>query len=173
LAPPPPPARLRVAHLAPEVPAGEYDFGIAAAGTTTSLFDVNDVLLAARGTYTVVAYRDGAQTVPVGVLLFDEDSEGLPSREERVLVGHGADATAVNPIDIVTASDALVVDEFAFGTVAGPLDLTAGIVNIGFDVDTVADGGESFYIQGDHQATFPNLCRKIGELLGWDTERET
>ncbi len=89
---------------------------------------------------TVVAYRDGAQTVPVGVLLFDEDSEGLPSREERVLVGHGADATAVNPIDIVTASDALLVDEFAFGIVAGPLDLTAGIVNIGFDVDTEASG---------------------------------
>jgi hypothetical protein len=40
-------------------------------------------------------------------------------------------------------------------------------------VRTVADGGEGFYIQGDHQVTFPNLCRKIGELLGWDTERET
>jgi hypothetical protein len=34
-------------------------------------------------------------------------------------------------------------------------------------VRTVADGGESFYIQGDHLTTFPNLCRKIGESLGW------
>jgi hypothetical protein len=33
-------------------------------------------------------------------------------------------------------------------------------------VRTVADGGESFYIQGDHRATLPNLCRKVGELLG-------
>ncbi len=34
-----------------------------------------------------------------------------------------------------------VVDELAFGTVAGPLDLAAGPVNIGFDVDTAAAGG--------------------------------
>lgn len=176
LAPPPAPARIRIAHLAPEVPsaadtgvailvngeasgiddlefgnvtdyvelpAGQYDFGIAAAGTTTSLFDVSDVPLVAGGTYTVVAYRDGAQTVPVAVLLFDEDSEGLPSGEGRVIVGHGADAAAVNPVDIVTDGDAVVVDELAFGATAGPLDLTAGVVNIGFDVDTEASGNGS------------------------------
>lgn len=32
-------------------------------------------------------------------------------------------------------------------------------------VRTVADGGESFYIQGDHRVTFPNLCREIKSLL--------
>ncbi|MFW2388980.1 MAG: DUF4397 domain-containing protein [Polyangiales bacterium] len=171
---PPAAARVRVAHLAPEVPsagstavailvngaasgidglefgnvtdyvelpAGEYDFGIAAGGTTESVFDVEDVTLAAGGTYTVVAYRDGAETVPVGVLLFDESAEGLASGEGRVLVGHGADAAAVNPVDIVTDADAVVVDELAFATVAGPLDLAAGNVNIGFDVDTEAAGG--------------------------------
>ena len=36
-------------------------------------------------------------------------------------------------------------------------------------VRTVADGGESFYIQGDHRVTFPHLCRKVGELLGRNT----
>jgi hypothetical protein len=39
-------------------------------------------------------------------------------------------------------------------------------------VRTVADGGESFYIQGDHRATFINLYRQVGRLLGWDAERE-
>jgi len=32
-------------------------------------------------------------------------------------------------------------------------------------VRTVADGGESFYIQGDHRLTFPNLCRSVKSLL--------
>jgi hypothetical protein len=32
-------------------------------------------------------------------------------------------------------------------------------------VRTVSDGGESFYIQGDHGVTFPNLYRRVVELL--------
>jgi hypothetical protein len=32
-------------------------------------------------------------------------------------------------------------------------------------VRTVADGGESFYIRGNHRATFPNLCRRTVALL--------
>jgi hypothetical protein len=32
-------------------------------------------------------------------------------------------------------------------------------------VRTVSDGGESFYIQGDHGVTFPNLHRRVVELL--------
>jgi len=32
-------------------------------------------------------------------------------------------------------------------------------------VRTVADGGEGFYIRGDHRATFPNLCRRVVALL--------
>ncbi len=32
-------------------------------------------------------------------------------------------------------------------------------------VRTVADGGESFYIQGDHRVTFTNLCREVKSLL--------
>ncbi|MBI2950984.1 hypothetical protein HYY27_02765 [bacterium] len=32
-------------------------------------------------------------------------------------------------------------------------------------VRTVQDGGESFYIQGDHRATFPNLHRLVSERL--------
>jgi hypothetical protein len=35
-------------------------------------------------------------------------------------------------------------------------------------VRTVADGGESFYIQGDHKLTFPNLCRQVQQRLGWN-----
>ncbi len=122
------------------LPAGDYVFGVAAAGTTTSLLDV-PATLPAGGIFTVVAYRDSAAAVPVNVLLFDEDPTGLASGSGRVLVGHGADAAAVDPVDIVTDASAVVVDELAFGATAGPLDLAAGTVNIGFDVDTAASGG--------------------------------
>ena len=29
---------------------------------------------------------------------------------------------------------------------------------------TVADGGKSYYVQGDHRETVPNLARKVFEL---------
>jgi len=32
-------------------------------------------------------------------------------------------------------------------------------------VRTVADGGESFYVRGDHRATLPALYREILRLL--------
>ncbi len=122
------------------LPAGSYTFGVAPTGSTTSVLDV-PATLPAGGIFTVVAYRDSAAAVPVDVLLFDESLMGLASGSGRVLVGHGADAAAVDPVDIVTDADAVVVDELAFGTVAGPLDLPAGTVNIGFDTDTAASGG--------------------------------
>ena len=34
-------------------------------------------------------------------------------------------------------------------------------------VRTVADGGESFYIQGDHRSTFSSLYHQVGQRLGW------
>ena len=34
----------------------------------------------------------------------------------------------------------------------------------GYEVRTVADGGESFYFCGDHRATFPALRRAVIEL---------
>jgi predicted nucleic acid-binding protein len=36
-------------------------------------------------------------------------------------------------------------------------------------VRTVADGGESFYVQGDHRVTFPSLYRRVVAIL--DQER--
>jgi len=33
-------------------------------------------------------------------------------------------------------------------------------------VRTVQDGGESFYIRGDHRATLPDLYRRVVALLG-------
>ena len=35
-------------------------------------------------------------------------------------------------------------------------------------VRTVQDGGESFYVRGDHRATLPDLCRRVVALLGSD-----
>jgi hypothetical protein len=39
-------------------------------------------------------------------------------------------------------------------------------------VRTVADGGESFYVRGDHRVTFPSLYREVGALLGWNAGRK-
>jgi hypothetical protein len=36
-------------------------------------------------------------------------------------------------------------------------------------VRTVQDGGESFYIRGDHRATLLNLYRRVVALLGSKT----
>jgi len=117
-----------------ELPAGDYMFGIASTGSTTTVLDV-PATLPAGGIFTVVAYRDAMADVPVNVLLFDDSPAGLESGSGRVLVGHGADDTLLNPGTIVnTDDDTVIVEDLAFGAIAGPLDLPAGSVNIGFDV---------------------------------------
>jgi len=40
-------------------------------------------------------------------------------------------------------------------------------------VRTVADGGESFYVRGDHRVTLPNLYRRVVALLGDERRLET
>lgn len=117
-----------------ELPAGSYTFGIAAAGTTTSVLDI-PATLAADGVYTVIAYRDQSETVPVQVFLIVESTAGLATGSGRVFVAHGADDSLLDPVDVIAteAPDPPVIDDFAFGTVED-LDLPAGNVNIGFDV---------------------------------------
>ncbi len=160
-------AMVRVAHLAPEVPAegdtavdilvdgaasgitdlsfgeitpfvtldeGSYTFGVAAAGSTESVLDVN-ATLEDGGVYTVIAYRDSAETVPVQVFLVVESTAGLMTGMGRVVVAHGADDSVLDPVDVINtdAPSPPVIDDFAFGTTES-LDLAEGTVNIGFDV---------------------------------------
>ncbi|MGB8329271.1 MAG: DUF4397 domain-containing protein [Polyangiales bacterium] len=120
-----------------ELAAGDYEFGIAAAGSTDPVFEFPATLVDGA-ILTVVAYRTVASgdNAPVNVLVFDGSTDGLASGQGRVLVGHGADDTLLDPVDVITpaACPPPLLDDFMFGAVAGPLDLPASTVGIAFSL---------------------------------------
>jgi hypothetical protein len=121
-----------------DLPVGDYTFGIAPAGTTEAVFEFDATLIDGQ-IATVVAYRSVAAGTedPVGVLLFDGSTENLVGGSGRVLVGHGADDSLLDPVDVINVDDCPppIADDFVFGTTAGPLDLAAGNVDIAFSLD--------------------------------------
>jgi hypothetical protein len=125
-----------------DLPVGDYTFGIAAAGSTDPVFEF-PATLEAGAVLTVVAYRTVANggDAPVGVLVFDGSTEGLASGSGRVLVGHGADDTLLAPVDVITPGSCppILLDDFEFGAVEGPLDLPASTVDIAFSLTSTAD----------------------------------
>jgi Domain of unknown function (DUF4397) len=160
-------ARVRVVHLAPDVPSaddtnvdilvdgataiedlefaeatgfvefppGTYTFGIAVAGSTEAVFELEASLTDGQ-VATVVAIRtvvssDGA--APVNVLVFDGSTDGLAAGSGRVLVGHGADDSLLSVVDVIAteACPPALVEDFLFGTVRGALDLPAADYSIG------------------------------------------
>ncbi|HET6416020.1 MAG TPA: DUF4397 domain-containing protein, partial [Polyangiales bacterium] len=120
-----------------ELPAGNYDFGIAPAGSTDSVFEFPATLVDGA-VLTVVAYRTVASgdDAPVNVLVFDGSTAELPPGQGRVLVGHGADDTLLDPVDVIVpaACPPPLLNDFMFGAVEGPLDLDAGTVGIAFSL---------------------------------------
>ena len=162
-------AMVTVVHLAPEVPspadtrvdilvngaaaiedlaygestgrvplgAGMYTFGVAAAGSNTPVISF-DADLAEGDDLTVVAYR--FPTDVVNVFVFSNSTANLQAGEGRVFVGHGADDSLLEGVNIVVVDGEdcePLIPEFAFGSTApqeGVLDLAAGNVNIGFDI---------------------------------------
>jgi hypothetical protein len=165
-------AMVNVVHLAPEVPAagdtavdilvngaaaieglsygeatgrvmldaGDYTFGIAAAGGSSAVLSF-DATLNDGDDLTVVAYRTN-DAVPVNVFVFSNATDGLAAGNGRVFVGHGANDSLLDPVDVIVTDEGgcppALLDQFAFGTTApatGNLDLPAGSVNIGFDLD--------------------------------------
>lgn len=126
-----------------ELPAGDYEFGIAAAGSTDPVFEFPATLVDGA-VLTVVAYRTVASgdDAPVNVLVFDGSTDGLASGQGRVLVGHGADDSLLDPVDVIVPANCPppLLDDFMFGAVQGPLDLDAGIVDIAFSL--ASDGEE-------------------------------
>lgn len=164
-------ANVKVVHLAPEVPgadtnvdilvngntaiedleygeatdrvplaAGDYTFGIAVAGSTDAVISF-PATLANGDDLTVVAYRDPDNVV--AVFVFSNSTAQLAPGFGRVFVGHGADDSVLDPVNIAVVDGdtcSTLIPDFAFGTTQpadGVLDLAAGTVNIGFDV---ADG---------------------------------
>ena len=120
-----------------DLPVGEYTFGIAVAGETEPVFEVTTEILVGSQT-TFVAYRtvDGDFDSPVAVMPFDGDAEGINEGLGRVLVGHGADDALLKPVDVITpgACPPPTIEDFAFGAVAGPLDLPATTIPIAFSL---------------------------------------
>jgi hypothetical protein len=174
-------AMVTVVHLAPEIPAaedtnvdilvngataiedlaygestgrvtldaGDYTFGVAVAGQTQPVLEL-PATLSDGDDLTVVAYRTHADPF-VSVFVFSNRTDGLASGQGRVFVGHGANDSLLDPVDIIVTDEAAcppaLLDEFAFGTTApsdGNLDLGEGTVNIGFDLspgDCTAEAG--------------------------------
>jgi len=162
-------AQVRIAHLAPEVPAagdtnvdilvngntaitdiefreatgfvelpvGDYTFGIAAAGSDTPVFEFPATLVPGA-ILTVVAYRTVASGAddPVGVLVFDGSTDGLSVGSGRVIVGHGADDSLLDPVNVLNTGDCPppLLPDFEFGTVSTPFDLGVAGVNIAFNL---------------------------------------
>lgn len=117
-----------------EFPVGDYTFGIAQAGSDTPVFEFS-ATLEPDAILTVVAYRTVASgaAAPVGVLVFEGSTDGLPMGSGRVIVGHGADDSDLATVDVIVTDDCppALIDDFLFGSVRGPLDLPAADYNLG------------------------------------------
>ena len=127
-----------------ELPPGDYTFGIAAAGSTDSVLDIGPVTLMAGDILNAIAYRDEASdaAVPVAAFAISGVNEA-PAGEGTLYVAHGADDPLLDPVDVINAPPGAcpppILDDFAFGTVAGPLALPAGTLNIGFSLDSTEE----------------------------------
>jgi hypothetical protein len=165
--PDPEQARLRVIHLsadAPEVDVlangadrvvsglafaegtayltvdeGTYDFAVVPAGGAAgdSVLDINDLMLAADGYYTAVAYGALAD---LRALALVDDMTTPASGEIRVRAIHAA--PAVGEVDIwnvpATGSPSALYEDVGYGVAGDALDLPAGAYTLGLDVDNDA-----------------------------------
>jgi hypothetical protein len=129
-----------------ELPPGTYTFAVAAAGSTDPVLTIPDVALTAGTDITVVAYRSGDAMAPVAAFVFNNATDGLASGSGRVVVGHGADDDALDPVNIVTTDAAMptmctpLIPGFVFKTIApgaedAPLDIDVDEVFVAFDLD--------------------------------------
>jgi hypothetical protein len=122
-----------------ELPVGDYTFGFAAAGTDTPVFEFS-ATLEPDAILTVVAYRTvtSGGDAPVGVLVFDGSTDGLPMGSGRVIVGHGADDSLLEPVNVLNtgACPPPFLGDFMFGSVSAPVDLDVPDVNIAFSLTT-------------------------------------
>ncbi|MGB5695760.1 MAG: DUF4397 domain-containing protein, partial [Polyangiales bacterium] len=124
------------------LPAATYDIGIGLPGGEAPLLQLDGVELNEGDDLTVVAYRTN-DALPVNVFVFSNSTDGLAAGSGRVFVAHGANDSALNPVNISfsnadgTADCVTLIPEFAFATIFpadGVEDLEAGSLNVGFDV---------------------------------------
>jgi hypothetical protein len=118
-----------------------YDIGIGLAGGDGPLLELTGVELNDGDDIAAVAYRTN-EMLPVNVFTYNLSTEGLASGSGRVFVSHGANDSALDPVNISLGEDpdcSTLLPDFAFGTTAPGegepnLDLAADTYPIGFDV---------------------------------------
>lgn len=121
------------------LPVGTYNIGIGLPGGDAPLLQLDDVELTEGADLVVVAYRTNEE-LPVDVFVFVNSTDGLETGSGRVFVGHGANDSALDPVNIAVGEDPdcdTLIPSFDFATTApaeGVLDLAQGTYKIGFDV---------------------------------------
>ncbi len=121
------------------LPTGTYDIGIGLPGGDGPLLELAGVELTEGLDLVVVAFRTNAQ-LPVDVFVFVNSTDGLEAGNGRVFVGHGANDSALDPVDVSVGEEpdcSTLIPGFVFETIApaeGVLDLAEGTYQIGFDL---------------------------------------
>lgn len=126
-----------------QVPAGDYTFAIAAAGTSLAeaVFTVGPLTLEANMSYTAVAVGKLAPNQGDGgfdVVALADDKTDLAAGSVRVQVLHGASAAAFAEVDVWEVSDPMMplplIEDFPFKS-SGVLDVPASPLTVGLDVN--------------------------------------
>lgn len=124
-----------------DLPAGE-EYAIGLGTADAELLTLDPFTMPEGADLVAVAYRTNDE-LPVGVWVFDISTEGLADGSGRVFVGHGANDSALNPVNISlggpTEDCTTLIGDFDFGAVSPAegeenLDLSADTYPIGFDV---------------------------------------
>jgi hypothetical protein len=119
---------------------GEYTFGIAAPGSTEPVLEVGPVTLEAGDVLNAIAYRDDESTaaVPVSAVAI-AGGDDSPAGEGTLYVFHGADADALDPVNIIDvvpgACPPALIPDLEFGETAGPLAVPETTLTIAFNLD--------------------------------------
>ena len=134
------------------VPAGEYEFAIAADGSPIedAVFSVPKLSYEAGKTYTVVAVGKLAENT-FDILRLEDDTAGLDPTQVRLQITHAAPAAPFAEVDVWAGGDvnslAELIPDFKFKSSAtadvGPNDLTVAL-----DIDNDAEPDAVWAIAG-------------------------
>ena len=126
-----------------DVPAGTYDFQVAASGTTASdaVLSIEGLALDGDIAYTAVAFGDLAD---ISALALVDDSSNIDAGNIRLQVSHTA--AGVGTVDIwELTGGSMLVENFEYGA-TGTLDVPAGALELGLDLDDDASPDVTFSV---------------------------
>lgn len=135
-----------------EVPAGEYEFAIAADGSPIedAVFSVPKLAYEAGKTYTVVAVGKLAENT-FDILRLEDDTAGLDPTQVRLQVTHAASAAAFAEVDVWAGADvdslAELIPDFKFKS-SGAADVGPADLTVALDIDNDATPDAVWAIAG-------------------------